>query len=362
MTGMTNLGEKFSASVLQPFFEQAVTPAITNSDYEGALSAGGADRMNILTFGTVNIVTYAQGTPMSLQNVTDSEAQLILSQKKAFYIGIFDIDKFETYVSDPKSSLMVQASGSLMEAVDNYVLGLYGDVASGSWDGTSYTTGTVTVTITTGAVTGNGTTFIAGMVGKPFKAQGHTKWYRVKTYNGATDIVIEDDLDDVASQYTGGTIGAGATYEIQANTSVQVTKSNFYARVLALKLFLDQNKIPKADRWLVIPAWLENIALQTTELIPAVPVAYSDTVLNGNIGKVAKFSVYTSEQIAGNSTTGSFVLAGHKSAITFAMGFKKDGVENVTGEFEEAYKALWVYGAKIPDIRRKALALGFWKA
>jgi hypothetical protein len=362
MAGMSNLGVKFAKSVLQPYFEQSVTPAITNDDYEGELKAGGADRMKILTFGSVNIVDYTQGTPLTLQNVADSEADLTLSQKKAFYIGIFDMDKFMSYVSDPKSALMQQAANQLQEKVDTYVLGLYADAGAGNWDGTSYTTGTVEVTVTTGAVAGAGTTFTSGMVGKPFKALGHTSWYRVKTFSSTTAIVIEDDKDDDTSAYTGGAIGAGATYEIQANTAIQVTASNFYARVLALKLFLDQRKAPKSDRWLVIPSWLENIALQTSQLIPAVPVAYSDVVLNGNIGKIAKFSVFTSEQVAGDSVNGSHVLAGHKSAITFAMGLKKEGVENVTGEFEEAYKALWVFGAKIIDERRKVLAHGFWKA
>jgi len=54
-------------------------------------------------------------------------------------------------------------------------------------------------------------------------------------------------------------------------------------------------------------------------------------------------------------------LAGHKSAITFAMGFVESGIEDLIGNFGKAYKGLSVYGAKVVDERRKALAEGFWK-
>lgn len=70
----------------------------------------------------------------------------------------------------------------------------------------NYSTGTVTVTAVTGAVAGSGTTFTSAMVGKGFKADGHTTWYRVKSFAVATSIVIEDDKDDVTSAYTGGAI------------------------------------------------------------------------------------------------------------------------------------------------------------
>jgi hypothetical protein len=38
------------------------------------------------------------------------------------------------------------------------------------------------------------------------------------------------------------------------------------------------------------------------------------------------------------------------------MGFEESGIEDLVGDFGKAYKALFVYGAKIVDERRKALA------
>jgi len=54
-------------------------------------------------------------------------------------------------------------------------------------------------------------------------------------------------------------------------------------------------------------------------------------------------------------------LAGHKSAITFAMAFTETGIEDLQGNFGKAYKGLNVYGAKVVDERRKALATLYFK-
>ncbi len=357
------LGEKFSQQATIKFFEQSVTSAITNDSYEGELSSKGADRLNIKTYFTPTVRSYTKRTDMTREEANDTVGELVLDQQKYFYFDIDSVEAFEEWLDNPDHEINKNGMGSMWETIDAFVLGLYGDAGAGNWDGTDYTTGTVEVAATTGVVTGSGTTWVAGMVGKPFKALGHSAWYRISARNSNTEIVIIDDSDDEVAAYTGGAIAALATYTIQANTAVQVTKTNFYQRVLKLKEYLDANKIPKDDRWLVLPSWLENIALQSPELIPAVAGAYEDVVLNGMLGRVAGFKVYGNQQVAGDSVNGSRVLAGHKSAITFALAFKETGVEeNIPKQFGTAFKSLYVYGAKVVDERRKALAQGYWKA
>lgn len=355
-------GQKFAQVATMKFFEQAVTPEITHDKYEMDLSGGGADRAHIKTYFTPEIVNYDGVTPMTAEDAADTVGELLLNQKKAFYFTIESIQQFEDWLGDPEHEINRHGLSAQWEVIDAFTLGLWPDTASGNWDGTSYTTGTVTVDVTTGAVTGSGTTFTAGMVGKPFKAVGHTKWYRVKTFSSTTAIVIEDDLDDETSAYTGGAIGAGAAYEIQANTAIQVTKSNFYARMLVLAKFLNEDKIPRTERWAVLPAWLESLALQAPEFIPAVAAAYEDVVLNASIGRMAGFRIYLNQQVAGDEVNGSHIMAGHKSAIAFALAFKEDDVEPAIGLFGKRFKSLFVYGGKVVDERRKALAHGFWKA
>lgn len=355
----TNVGEKFAKNVLKIMFEESVADAITNTDYEGEIKGGGADRLNVLTFGALSLKNYT-GAAMSVDTPSETEGVLVVDQKKAYYFQIESFAKFSSYVNNPESSLIETAGKTLAATIDAFILGFYTDVAAGNRVGTDYTTGTVEVAVTTGAVTGTGTTFTAAMVGRGFKATGHTVWYRVKTYTSATSIVIEDDKDDVTSAYTGGAISAGATYTIEAATKLQVSASTVYAKILDLKQKLDSAKMPKTDRWLVVPSLIGNLLLKATELIPAVPTAYENVVTRGMIGTVAGFKVYSSEQVTGNNTDGWRVLAGHKSFITMALAFTESAVEPFIGGFGQNYKGLTCYGAKVLDERRKAGAEGFW--
>jgi hypothetical protein len=351
-TFSTNVGEKFAAKVIKIFYETAVTPQITNDNYEGQIKGGGADRLNVLSLTAPDLTDYT-GADLTVADLTESEGTLIIDQKKAFYFRIKSWDKFKSYCEDEKDDAMDQEAGKLKQAIDTFVLGLYGDVAAGQRVGTSYTTGTVTITVTTGAVAGSGTTFAAGMVGKGFKATGHTLWYRIKTYTSATAIVIEDDSDDDASAYTGGAIGAGATYEIQANTCVTVTKSTIYGFLVDLKVYLNKAEIPDEDRWLVVNADIMGLLDKSDELIHAT-TAGDEVIRNGFRGTIAGFRLYENQRIAGDSTNGWHIVAGHKSAITFAHAFTETGIEDLQKNFGQAYKGLNCYGGKVIDRRRKA--------
>lgn len=360
----TNVGEKFAKNVLGIFFQNAIAPDITNQDYEGEIKGGGADRVNVLTFGALSLKNYTGSSMGTPDTPSESEGILIVNQKKAYYFQIESFAKFSSYVDNPESSLIQTAGKTLSETVDNFVLSFYSDVGAGNRVGTDYTTGTVTVTTSTGAVTGSGTTFTAAMVGLGFKADGHTSWYRVKTYTSATAIVIEDDKDDETSAYTGGAISSGASYTIEAVSALTVTANStnpIYTEVVALKTKLDQAKIPTSDRWLVMPAVVANLLLQSNYLTPAVNTAYENVVLKGILGYVAGFKVYSNEQVSGDNTTGYYCLAGHKSFITMAMAFTESEVEPFIGGFGQNFKGLNCYGAKVIDERRKAGAYLFAK-
>jgi len=358
----TKLVEAFASQALKRFYMRSVAEAITNSEYEGEVR-NKSSILNVLTFGAISSHNYT-GADMSVDSLTESNSQLVTDQAKYFYFKIKDYDTFRSYIKSPDGTILDQVANELKKVIDTYVLTFYSDVASGNRDGTSYTTGTVTVTTGTGAVVGSGTTFTSGMVGKGFKALGHTNWYRVKTFTDTTHIVIEDDSDDETSAYTGGAIAGGATYEVQANTALTVTKDTVFARFNALGMVLTNAEIPMEDRWAVIPARIANLVRQSPEYISAGTESGRESVMNGILSKrFAGFDVYevSDDRIAGDNTNGYHVLGGHKSAITFAMGLTENGIEDLIGNFGKAYKSLHVYGAKVADVRRKALVEGFWK-
>lgn len=364
-TYATNIGEAFASTALSLYFQKSVSEVITNQDYEGEIKDT-TSKVSILTFGNISIRTYTGADMTDAEDPTESEGELVTDQKKAYYFKIPSLSKFLSYVKNPESSLMQNAADGLKEVVDAHVLGHYADAAAGQWDGTVYNTGTVTVANTTGVVTpAGGAIFSAGMVGKPFKAVGHSKWYRIKAYTvGDGTITIENDSDDETSAYDGGAIAGGTDYTIQANTAVQVTKANIYTQLNQLKTYLDKAKIPQSNRYCVMPADIINLLNLPDAGNPVVSQldgVKQQVVENGYVGRVLGFDLYSNEQVGGDAVNGYHVLAGHKSAITFALGFTESGIEDINKNFGKAYKGLTVFGTKVLDERRKALAHGFWK-
>ena len=358
----TKLMEAFAGQALRIFYARSVSQAITNQDYEGQVK-NKSSILNVLTFGAISSHAYT-GADMSVDSLAESNCQLITDQAKYFYFKIKDYDTFRSYIKSPDGTILDQVANELKKVVDTFVLALNGDVAAGNRDGTSYTTGTVTITVTSGAVVGTGgATFDTDMVGKGFKALGHTAWYKIKSRAGAQNIVIEDDSDDDTSAYTGGAIGGGATFEIQADTALTVTKDTIFARCTDLQRILTDAEIPEENRWLVVPARIGALVRQAPEYISAGTESGRENVMNGLLSKkFAGFDLYevSEARINGDNTDGYNCIGGHKSGITFAMGLIENGIEDLIGNFGKAYKSLHVYGAKVADERRKALVEGFW--
>lgn len=357
----TKLAEIFSTKVMVIYYANAVSEDITNQDYEGEVKDK-ASILNIMTFSKILSHTYT-GATMTVDDLTESSGQLTTDQAKDFYFRVKSYDKFRSYIKNPEGTILAQTALELKKVIDTYVLGFYTKAAAGNRIGTDYTTGTVTVDAVTGNVTGAGTVFTSTMVGKGFKATGHTVWYRVKTFVSATNIIIEDDLDDTTSAYTGGAIAAGSSFTIQANTAVQVTSSTIFTQLNALQVLLSNAEIPMEDRWLVVTPDISALIKANANFNPSgVSEAYQKFSVNGRVGgTIAGFTVYESPRVIGDSTNGWHLLAGHKSAITFALGLTETGMEDLIGNFGKAYKSLYVYGAKVVDERRKALTELFGK-
>lgn len=358
----TKLAEVFSTKVMVIFYANAVSEEITNTDYEGEVKDK-ASLLNIMTFGKILSHTYT-GANMTVDDLTESSGQLSTDQAKDFYFRVKSYDKFRSYIKNPEGTILTQTASELKKVVDTFVLGFYSKAQAGNRIGTDYIAGTVTID-SSGNVTGSGTTFTASMVGKALKATGHTTWYRIKTFTSTTALVIEDDLDDVASQYTGGAIGGGSSYVIQANTPIQMTSSTIFDQLNQLQVIMNNLEVPAEDRWAVFPPAVSALVKLNANFNPSgVPAAYDrlSTPPNGSIGgSLAGFKCFESPRVIGDSVNGWHIMAGHKSAITFAMGMTETGMEDLIGNFGKAYKSLYVYGAKVVDERRKALTELFGK-
>lgn len=352
----TTLAQGFSNRLLKEMYDRSLTDVIVNRDYQGEINQVGS-KLNILNLDRISEKTYT-GANLTADSLLENNATLTIDQLKSFYWKELDIDNWKSYIKDPHATVVAQKADERNKNMDSFVFGLYGDVGAGNRVGTDYTTGTVTID-SAGSVTGSGTTFTSAMVGRGFKASGHTRWYRVATYSSATAITIEDDLDDVVSTYSGGAISAGSTYIIEAVTAVSLTTANLLQKVADLKQKLDEaekygnNAVPDSDRWLIVPPEFENTLVRASGIALHVPAVYQDLVKKGLITELLGFKIFRSNRLTGDNTSGYRILAGHSNWCTFAEKMIDSTIEeDLIGNFGSAYKDLFVYGAKVADSRR----------
>ena len=140
----TNYGEKFAKGSMKRFKQRACAPMITNDKYEGEIKGGGADRVNILTYGVPAITDYT-GADFTFDTVTEVEGTMVIDQLKLWKFQILDWDRFKTYAGDVNSVEMQNAGDQLERVIDQYVLSFYAD--AGRRVGTDYSTGTVTIDV-----------------------------------------------------------------------------------------------------------------------------------------------------------------------------------------------------------------------
>lgn len=353
----TTLAQGFSQRLLKEMYDTSILDSIVNRDYEGEINGVGS-KLNILNIARISEKTYT-GVDLTADSLYENNAVLTIDQYKSFYWAEKTLDNWLSYIKNPHSTVVSQKADERNRNMDIFAFGMYGDIAGGNRVGTDVSAGTVTVTTGTGAVTGTNSVFTAAMVGKGFKADGHTKWYRVKSYSGVNSIVIEDDVDDVASAYTGGTIVGGSTYVVEGATPVSITTSNLLQYVADLRQKLDKaeangvSAVPDSDRFLIVPPEFENTLIRASGVALHVPEVYSNLVQRGFLGMLLGFKLFKSNRLTGNNEDGYHMIAGHPNWMTFAEKQLQATIEeDLIGNFGSAYKDLFVYGAKVPDTRR----------
>jgi len=354
----TTLAQGFSQKLMLEMYDKDLSSQITNTDYEGEINAVGS-KLNILNFDRISERTYTNTALSAADSLTENNAQLIINQYKSFYWKEKTLDNWLSYIKNPHPTIVSQVANERNKNKDEYLFGLWADIGAGHRVGTDHADGTVAVALTSGIVTGSGTNFTVGMEGKGFKADGHTTWYRVKTYTSPTQITIEDDKDDTTSAYTGAAILGSSTYTIEAKTAVSITTANLLQYVGQIKKKLDlaefngYNSVPDTDRFLLVPPEFEYELVRASGIALHVPEVYSELVKKGFITELLGFKIFKTNRLSGDNTDGYHIIAGHPNWMTYAEKVLDARIEeDLIGDFGSAYKDLFVYGAKVTDPRR----------
>lgn len=164
-------------------------------------------------------------------------------------------------------------------------------------------------------------------------------------------------LSDVSDAYLLSTIASGADSGniIGSSTAVTLTASNVYENIVALRTKLDKANVPASGRFLVVPPEVYALLLMDDRFVKAADGGTANsTLLNGEVGRVAGFTVYMSNNVPFATDTWS-VVAGTSYATTYAEQIVSTEAYRMEKRFADAVKGLHVYGAKVTD--GKALAV-----
>jgi N4-gp56 family major capsid protein len=155
-------------------------------------------------------------------------------------------------------------------------------------------------------------------------------------------------LNDVSDAFLLGVIAAGAAAD-NTISSVKLTSSNVYENMVALRTKLDKANVPAAGRSVVVPPEVYALLLMDDRFVKASDGGTANAVLlNGEVGRVAGFTVYMSNNVVNSSGTYT-ITAQVPYATTYAEQIVSTEAYRMEKRFSDAVKGLHVYGAKVTD-------------
>lgn len=295
----------WSAKLNAKFYAATVFGEIANTNYQGDI-AGMGDKVVINTAPTITINDYTVGTNLTYE-VPKPDAQELLIDKGKYFA--FQVNDVMEYQAKPKLLDMFSndAAEQMKITVDSNVL---------------YNTFNKAAAANMGATAG----------------------VKSGSYNLGTDAA-----------------------------PVALTKDNVLQVILSMASVLDEQNVPEADRWLLIDPATRQLLMQSSLAQAQFTGDATSIVRNGKIGGIDRFTVYVTNQLPKGAAAAPWVsgdgkensitspsgvkrrvlMAGHKSALTFASQITKMEQVRNPNDFGDFVRSLNVYGFK--TIQDKAL-------
>lgn len=291
----------WSSKLNAKFYAASVFGEISNTDWEGEIKGMG-DKVVINNIPDIAISTYTIGGSLTYQVPTPSTLELTIDKAKYFAFQVADV---LAHQSQPNMMDMFSndAGQQMKISVDSNVL--------------------------------------------------------YNTFQGA------------AAANKGATAGAkSGSYNLGTDTApVALTKDNVLSLLTSFAGVLDEQNVPETDRWLVIDPATRQLLMQSNLAQAQFMGDSTSMVRNGKIGVIDRFTVYVTNQlpkailgtdtpyVSGDGTENTItslgdakrriLMAGHKSAISFASQMTKlETVRNPT-DFGDYVRGLNVYGYKV---------------
>lgn len=289
--------EIWSGKLIEKFYAATVLGAIANTDYEGEIRNQG-DLVKIRTRPTIGISNYQINQDLAIQRPSSNLVELQISQAKYFNLALDDVMEIQSDI-DLLSTWAEDAAEQMKIAVDTDVLGAMSITSDINALNRGATAGAISGDINLGV---NGVPLFVNSA-----AEGTGVGNNASNSRGVVDFII--DCGQV----------------------------------------LDEQNIPEAGRWMVIPAWLAS-RIKKSELKDASLAGDGTSILrNGRIGMIDRFTLYLSNLLVPvDGYDDEYpILFGTSAALTFAAQFTK--METIRSErsFSNLLRGLQVYGYKV---------------
>lgn len=129
-TFTTSYPEVWSKYMARNLDAESIALATVDRSVEGDLAKFG-DTVNVDKWGNVTANNYAEGSDMSVEDVSVTTASLTLNQKKYFNVLIDDLESAQSHL-DLVKGFKKRGMVALAQAMDTRVLSHYADVDSGN--------------------------------------------------------------------------------------------------------------------------------------------------------------------------------------------------------------------------------------
>lgn len=289
----------WSSKLNEKFYKNSIFPAIANTKYEGDIKGMG-DKIIINNIPDLTINTYVAGTALTYEVPVPNVVELQID--KGFYFA-FHLNDVLTMQSQPK------------------LMSVFSDDAA--------------------------------------------QQMKIKIDSNG----LYNTFSQAAAANKGATAGANtASYNLGTDTSpISLSGTNVLEVITSLAAVLDEQNVPETDRWLAIDPLTRQVLMQSNLAQAQFMGDSKSMVRNGLIGMIDRFQVYVSNNLprgaaaylwaSGDGTEGGgsgtseakrrAIIAGHKSAITFASQMTKMETVRNPNDFGDFVRGLNVFGYKV---------------
>jgi hypothetical protein len=162
-------------------------------------------------------------------------------------------------------------------------------------------------------------------------------------------LILGDIYADVPAANRGLTAGRkSASFNLGVSgTPYVLTQANVIELITSCATVADEQNWPESGRWMVIPAWMRWVIMNSDLKNASLAGDESSILRNGRLGMIDRFVTYLSNNVA-SVTDGSFtcynVLFGHKSGLTFASQMTQMETLKAESTFGDLVRGLNVFG------------------